>query len=72
MGEIRMSNVAGVLRGFFRPRSKKGQTLVEYALIIAVLAIVMIGVFSFFGSRLVIIFSSITNILDTAQVPTAH
>ena len=46
---------------------KKGQTLVEYALILAVLTIVLILVFSFLGARIVVIFSAITNLLDTAQ-----
>jgi Flp pilus assembly pilin Flp len=52
------------------PRSgsrKKGQTLVEYALILAVITIVLILVFSLLSARLVVIFSAITNLLDTAQ-----
>ena len=52
-----------------RPRAsrKKGQTLVEYALILAVLTIVLVAVFSLLSARLVVIFSAITNLLDTAQ-----
>jgi len=46
---------------------RKGQTLVEYALILAVITIVLIAVFSLLGARLVVIFSAITNLLDTAQ-----
>ena len=46
---------------------KKGQTLVEYALILAVITIVMIAVMSLLGARLVVIFSAITGLLDTAQ-----
>jgi Flp pilus assembly pilin Flp len=46
---------------------KKGQTLVEYALILAVITIVMIAVFSLLGARIVVIFSAITTLLDTAQ-----
>ena len=46
---------------------KKGQTLVEYALILAVITIVMIAVMSLLGARLVVIFSAITTLLDTAQ-----
>jgi Flp pilus assembly pilin Flp len=46
---------------------RKGQTLVEYALILAVISIVLIAVFSLLSSRLVVIFSAITNLLDTAQ-----
>jgi Flp pilus assembly pilin Flp len=50
-----------------RVRRKKGQTLVEYALILAVITIVMIAVMSLLGARLVVIFSAITTLLDTAQ-----
>ena len=46
---------------------KKGQTLVEYALILAVITIVLVAVFSLLSARLVVIFSAITSILDTAQ-----
>jgi Flp pilus assembly pilin Flp len=46
---------------------RKGQTLVEYALILALVCIVMVAVFSLLGARIVIIFSAITNLLDTAQ-----
>jgi Flp pilus assembly pilin Flp len=48
-------------------RRRKGQTLVEYSLILAVMTIVMIAVFSLLGSRLIVIFSAITGLLDTAQ-----
>jgi len=47
--------------------SRKGQTLVEYALVLAVISIVLISVFSLLSARLVVIFSAITNLLDTAQ-----
>jgi Flp pilus assembly pilin Flp len=50
-----------------RGARKKGQTLVEYALILAVLTIVMVAVFSLLGARIVVVFSAITNLLDTAQ-----
>ena len=46
---------------------KEGQTLVEYALVLAVLTVVMVACFSLLGQRIVVIFSDITNILDTAQ-----
>ena len=46
---------------------KQGQTLVEYALILAVLTIVLVAVFSLLGARIVVVFSAITNLLDTAQ-----
>jgi len=52
--------------GAIRSR-KKGQTMVEYALILAILTIVMILVMALLGARLVVIFSAITNLLDTAQ-----
>jgi Flp pilus assembly pilin Flp len=50
-----------------RARRKEGQTLVEYALILAVLAVVFIAVFKLLDTQLIIIFSAITTLLDTAQ-----
>ena len=50
-----------------RKCGRKGQTLVEYALILAVLTIVMVAVMSLLGNRIVVVFSAITNLLDTAQ-----
>jgi len=50
-----------------RTFGKKGQTLVEYALILAVISIVLVAVFSLLSARLIVIFSAITSILDTAQ-----
>ena len=47
--------------------SKKGQTLVEYALITAVVSIVAVAVFNLLGAKIVIIFSAVTMLLDTAQ-----
>jgi len=58
------SIAASVLRGATR---KKGQTLVEYALILVIITLVAIGVFALLGQRITIIFSAITNLLDTAQ-----
>ena len=46
---------------------RNGQTLVEYALILAVLAVVLIASFSLLGKNIVLVFSSITGVLDTAQ-----
>jgi Flp pilus assembly pilin Flp len=46
---------------------RRGQTLVEYALILAIITIVMIAVMSLLGARIVVVFSAITNLLDTAQ-----
>ena len=47
--------------------SRKGQTLVEYALILAVISIALILAFSLLGARVVVVFSAIENLLDTAQ-----
>ena len=53
---------------FARYRARKeGQTLVEYSLILAVITIVMIAVMSLLGARIVVVFSAITSLLDTAQ-----
>jgi len=46
---------------------RKGQTLVEYALVLAVLTVVMVACMKLLGDRIVVIFSDITGILDTAQ-----
>jgi Flp pilus assembly pilin Flp len=53
-----------------KSRHKRGQTLVEYALILALVAVVCIGAFALLGNQIVQIFSKITTLLDTAQ--TAH
>ena len=50
-----------------RPAHKRGQTLVEYALVLAVLTVVMIFCMRLLGARIVVVFSDITGILDTAQ-----
>ena len=60
------------LRHCFRrhtPRREDGQTLVEYALILAVISILALAVFSALGNRIVVVFSAITSLLDTAQSP---
>ena len=57
-------------RRYFRGSAsgrRKGQTLVEYSLVLAVLTILALGVFSALGQRVVLIFSGIDAILDTAQ-----
>jgi Flp pilus assembly pilin Flp len=46
---------------------RKGQTLVEYSLILAIISIVMILVMELLGARIVVIFSAVVNLLDTAQ-----
>jgi len=53
-----------------RRLSRRGQTLVEYSLILAVIGIVLIAAFSRLSSELIIIFSGITTLLDSAQSST--
>jgi Flp pilus assembly pilin Flp len=48
-------------------RRKDGQTLVEYTLILAVITVVLVAVFSLLSARIIVVFSAITNLLDTAQ-----
>jgi Flp pilus assembly pilin Flp len=52
-----------------KPKDRQGQTLVEYVLILAVIAILALSVFSALGNRVVLVFSGITSLLDTAQTP---
>ena len=47
-------------------KSKKGQTLVEYGLILALVSIVVIAVLTLLGDQLKNIFSTITNTLSSA------
>ena len=47
--------------------NRKGQTLVEYALVLAIISIVLVAVFTLLSARLIVVFSAITNLLDTAQ-----
>ena len=57
-------------RRFFReavPGRKKGQTLVEYSLVLAILTILALGIFTELGQKVVQVFSGINAILDTAQ-----
>ena len=64
-----MSDVIQTLLAFVSTRfsRKNGQTLVEYALILTVLTIVLVAVFSLLSARIIVVFSAITNLLDTAQ-----
>ncbi len=50
-----------------RPLGKRGQTLVEYSILLAMVSVMAIGVFTALGQRIVLIFSSINDLLDTAQ-----
>jgi len=47
--------------------SKKGQTLVEYALVMAVLSLVAVSIYGVLNTQIGLVFSKIANILDTAQ-----
>ena len=48
-------------------RRRNGQTLVEYTLVLGVLTVVMVAVFSLLSKQIIVVFSAITTILDTAQ-----
>ena len=50
----------GMLRSFFA-REEEGQGLVEYALILVLIAIVVIGVLTLLGGRVSEVFSSINS-----------
>ncbi len=49
-----------------RLRTRKGQTLVEYALILAFISVVAIVVLQALGSKVTQVFSTINNQLDSA------
>ena len=53
-----------------RLASRKGQTLVEYSLILAIIGIVCISVFRLLGNQIIVVFSAITTLLDSAQSST--
>ena len=57
-------------RGFSARTRRRGQTLVEYALILAVLTVVFIASFSLLGKEIIKVFSAITTMLDSAQSST--
>jgi Flp pilus assembly pilin Flp len=42
-------------------RQEKGQTLIEYALIIALIVIVVIGAMALLGPQIAVIYNNITN-----------
>jgi Flp pilus assembly pilin Flp len=62
-----MRTVYAKLVGLARRPLRKGQTLVEYALILAVLTVVMVTVMTLLGNRIILVFSSVASLLDTAQ-----
>jgi len=58
---------AAVVSRLTHLKSKKGQTLVEYGLILALVSIVVIAVLTLLGNQLKNIFSTITNTLGAAS-----
>jgi Flp pilus assembly pilin Flp len=48
-------------------RIRRGQTLVEYALVLCVLTVVLVAVFSLLSAKIIVVFSALQNLLDTAQ-----
>jgi Flp pilus assembly pilin Flp len=51
-----------------RPTNRrKGQTLVEYTLILGMISVLALAVFTALGNRVVVVFSAITSLLDTDQ-----
>jgi len=50
-----------------RMKSKKGQTLVEYALILAFISVVAISVLIAMGSKITGVFSNVTSQVATAN-----
>jgi Flp pilus assembly pilin Flp len=50
-----------------KPRRAKGQTLVEYALILALMSIALIFAFSVLSKQVVVVFSAITTLLDSQE-----
>jgi Flp pilus assembly pilin Flp len=54
-------------RGHASKPWKRGQTLVEYALIMVVLSIVAVAVYGLLDTQIANIFVKIDNVIDTAQ-----
>ncbi len=50
-----------------RTAPAEGQTLVEYALILAIISILALAIFTALGNRVIYVFSAITSLLDTDQ-----
>ena len=64
-----MTTLIHPLRAFFRLRrsGKKGQTLVEYALIICMMSILAIAIYTLLNGQIERVFSAVANNLDTSQ-----
>ncbi len=50
-----------MLKNFFSVKSQKGVTMIEYALIAALVAVVAIGALTLVGTNLTAIFTDISN-----------
>jgi Flp pilus assembly pilin Flp len=50
-----------------RGRVRRGQTVLEYSLILAIIAIACLAAFTALGNQVITIFSAIITLLDTAQ-----
>jgi len=55
-----------MVNGLARLKNRKGQTLVEYGLILALVALVTIAVLTIMGNQLKTVFSKITSTLGSA------
>jgi len=53
-------------------RSRVGQTLVEYALILAIISLVAVGVMVNLGQNVNALYSKITSTVSSAQAPNLH
>ena len=62
-----MTNLLVRLQNMFR--NEKGQGMVEYGLIIGLIAIVVVGALILLGPQISTIFTNITNTLKTVPVP---
>lgn len=62
-----MRKLFAKLKALGRRPLRDGQTLVEYALILAVLTVVMVTVMTMLGNRIIVVFSAVVDLLDTAQ-----
>ena len=65
--ELLASHLKALYRLLSMVPNKKGQTLVEYGLILALVSIVVISVLGLMGNRIKIIFNTITSTLSTAS-----
>jgi Flp pilus assembly pilin Flp len=66
VGEGTVSRLAARI-GFRRRMSRQGQTLVEYALILAIISLVAVGVMVNLGQKVGGVYSAITSDVASAQ-----